>query len=243
MCSYCFDGTSFVPAASAAPLLGLPVAPSLGAGWPTCSALPQLAAAFTSSFTPMPAPRPSPASPVALDPRPLLVYNRRPWLASVALSLQNTFHPRLHPVHCHRGLLLFPPVVNHHRIITREKLGFRQPAQFMAASSTVVSPVSFSCRTPFVVPNWWRVMEEYEVLLSNYTWDLLPCRPGLNVIIDKWIFKHKLHADDIFERYKARWVLCGFTQCPSADYDETFSPVVKVATICTVLTLASRAID
>jgi hypothetical protein len=40
------------------------------------------------------------------------------------------------------------------------------------------------------------------------------------------------------DRYKARWVLRGFTQHPRVDYDETFSPVVKPATVRTVLTLA-----
>jgi hypothetical protein len=40
------------------------------------------------------------------------------------------------------------------------------------------------------------------------------------------------------ERYKARWVLRGFTQRPDVDYDEIFSPVVKPVTVCTVLSLA-----
>ena len=41
--------------------------------------------------------------------------------------------------------------------------------------------------------------------------------------------------------YKARWVVRGFSQRPGVDFGETFSPVVKPATICTVLSLvASR---
>jgi hypothetical protein len=47
-------------------------------------------------------------------------------------------------------------------------------------------------------------MEEYEALLSNGTRDLVPQPPGANVITDKWIFKHKLKADDSLDRYKAR---------------------------------------
>jgi hypothetical protein len=37
----------------------------------------------------------------------------------------------------------------------------------------------------------------------------------------------------------ARWVLQGFTQRLGVDYDETFSPVVKPATVCTVLATAA----
>jgi hypothetical protein len=54
----------------------------------------------------------------------------------------------------------------------------------------------------------------------------------------KWIFKHKFKADGSLERYKAQWVLRGFTQCPGIDFDETFSLIVKLATIRSVLSLA-----
>jgi hypothetical protein len=58
------------------------------------------------------------------------------------------------------------------------------------------------------------------------------------VVTGKWIFRHKLQADGTLDRYKARWVLRGFTQRPGLDYDETFSPVVKPATVRVILSLA-----
>jgi hypothetical protein len=70
--------------------------------------------------------------------------------------------------------------------------------------------------------------DEYEALMSNGTWKLDSRPRGSNVITDKWVFTHNLRADGSFDRYKARWVLRGFTQCPEVDYDKTFNPVVNV---------------
>jgi hypothetical protein len=58
------------------------------------------------------------------------------------------------------------------------------------------------------------------------------------VVTGKWIFRHKLASDGSLDHYKARWVLRGFTQCLEVDYDETFSPVVKFATVRAVLTIS-----
>jgi hypothetical protein len=46
------------------------------------------------------------------------------------------------------------------------------------------------------------------------------------------------HLRWLDDRYKARWVLRGFTQHPGVDYDETFSLVIKFATVRFVLSLA-----
>jgi hypothetical protein len=46
--------------------------------------------------------------------------------------------------------------------------------------------------------------EEYAALMSNGTWDLVPCPRGANVVIDKWIFKYMFKADGTLGRYKAR---------------------------------------
>ena len=119
---------------------------------------------------------------------------------------------------------------------TRGKRGIRMPAVFQAAS---LSPVPRTYRAALADPNWHAAMEaEYSALLANNTWDLLPRPSQANVVTGKWVFKHKFKADGSLERYKARWVLRGFTQRPGIDFAETFSPVVKPATVRTVLSLA-----
>jgi hypothetical protein len=80
--------------------------------------------------------------------------------------------------------------------------------------------------------------EEYTALLTIHTWDLVSRLPGTNVVTGKWLFCHKLSSDGSLDCYKACLVLRGFTQLPEVDYDETFSPIVKFATIHAVLSLA-----
>ncbi|GJS56688.1 ribonuclease H-like domain-containing protein [Tanacetum coccineum] len=52
-----------------------------------------------------------------------------------------------------------------------------------------------------------------------------------------WLFKHKFHADGTLSHYKARLVANDSSQQLGVDFDETFSLVVKLATIRTVLSL------
>jgi hypothetical protein len=134
------------------------------------------------------------------------------------------------------GAVVVPPMVNHHRMTTRGKRGLRFPALFEASA---LSPIPRSYRVALADPHWRAAMEqEYAALVGNNTWDLVPRPPHYNVVTGKWIFKHKFNADGSLERYKARWVLRGFTQRPGIDFSETFSPVVKPATVRTVLSLA-----
>jgi hypothetical protein len=101
------------------------------------------------------------------------------------------------------------------------------------------SPIPSSVRAALTDSNWRAAMEdEHGALMSNGTWDLVPRPQGSNVVTGKWVFMHKFRADGTFDRYKARWFRRGFTQRPGVDYDETFSPVVKPATMRTVLATA-----
>ncbi|KAK4372584.1 hypothetical protein RND71_007968 [Anisodus tanguticus] len=80
--------------------------------------------------------------------------------------------------------------------------------------------------------------DEYNALIDNKTWELVPRPSGINVIRSMWIFAHKENSDGSFARYKVRLVSDGKTQQVGIDCGETFSPVVKPATIHTVLSLA-----
>jgi hypothetical protein len=55
----------------------------------------------------------------------------------------------------------------------------------------------------------------------------------------KWVYKIKYKVDGSIDRYKAHIVAKGFKQHLSIDYDDTFNPVVKPATIHLILSLAT----
>jgi hypothetical protein len=128
-------------------------------------------------------------------------------------------------------------------MITRGKTGFKVVIDRLvltaATSSPMPSLIPSRARAALADPHWRVTMEdEYGAPISNGTWELVPRPQGSNVVTGKWVFMHKLHADGTLDRYKARWVLRDFTQLPGVDYDETFSPVVKLVTFRTVLTTA-----
>lgn len=79
---------------------------------------------------------------------------------------------------------------------------------------------------------------EYSALMKNKTWHLVPRQEGKNIIYCKWVYKVKRKADVSLDRYKARLVTKGFKQRYGIDYEDTFSTVVKAATIRTVLSIA-----
>ncbi|GJW44308.1 ribonuclease H-like domain-containing protein [Tanacetum coccineum] len=104
---------------------------------------------------------------------------------------------------------------------------------------STISPIPKSYPIAFRDPNWYRAMlDEYTALIKNNIWILVPRPPDANIVRSIGLFQHKYNADGTLSRYKARLVANGSTQLPGIDVDETFSLVVKPATIETILSLA-----
>ena len=73
-------------------------------------------------------------------------------------------------------------------------------------------------------------MEEMESLIKNQTQELVnstSLKPPYKPLTGKQVFKVKKGKDSKVLCYKARWVIKGYLQQYSVDYNQTFAIVVK----------------
>jgi hypothetical protein len=117
----------------------------------------------------------------------------------------------------------------------------RPPNCYSPSAFTVIALSELaSYRDAILHPEWQHVMaEEVAALERTGTWDLVPCPPRVCLITCKWVYKVKTHSDGSLEQYKARLVAHSFQQEHDRDYDETFTLVAHMTTICTLLAVAS----
>lgn len=167
----------------------------------------------------------APALPTPLPP-PI------PLLASQTLP-PNTILP---PTNTQPPPIPAPPT---HSMMTRSKSGIVKRRVPLYLHTDVISPLPKSHVQALKDPNWnYAANDEYDAHIKNGTWDLVPRPPATNIIRFMWLFCHKFDADGKLSRYKARLVANEKSQQLGIDCDETISPVVKPATIRTVLDVA-----
>jgi hypothetical protein len=106
------------------------------------------------------------------------------------------------------------------------------PAQrsFLAHITTTYEPNNYSQAMKDAA--WRQAMdEELQALARNKIWRLAELREGKRAIVSKWVHRIKGKQDGTIDRYNARLVAKGFTQVEGIDFQETFSPVVKMTTL------------
>ena len=90
-------------------------------------------------------------------------------------------------------------------------------------------------------PTWLDAMvDEYESIVKNSAWEIVPRPVDKSVVGSRWIYKIKYAADGSIEKYKARFVARGFSQIDGIDYDETFAPVTRYSSIRSILALSAQ---
>jgi hypothetical protein len=88
---------------------------------------------------------------------------------------------------------------------------------------------------------WADVMtEEYQSIIKNDVWEIVPRPNSKDVVSSRWLFKIKHAADGSIKKYKARFVARGFSQKEGIDYEETFAPVARYTSIRTIIALPAK---
>jgi hypothetical protein len=88
---------------------------------------------------------------------------------------------------------------------------------------------------------WANAMtEEYQSIMKNEVWEIVPRPKNKDVVSSRWLFKIKNVVDGSIEKYKARFVARGFSQKESIDYEETFALVARYTSIKTIIALAAK---
>ncbi|MCO5586578.1 hypothetical protein L7F22_040519 [Adiantum nelumboides] len=86
---------------------------------------------------------------------------------------------------------------------------------------------------------WYKAMLfEMDSLEKNHTWDLVDLPKGAKALPCKWVYKKKV-TSDASSKYKASLVAKGYKQEHGVDFDEIFSPGVKLTTLRMVLGLVA----
>ena len=62
----------------------------------------------------------------------------------------------------------------------------------------------------------------------------------MNIVGCKWVFKIKCNASGEIEKYKAQLVAKGYSQIQGVDYDKTYVPVARLASLRMVLAIAAQ---
>ncbi|KAG7568373.1 Reverse transcriptase RNA-dependent DNA polymerase [Arabidopsis thaliana x Arabidopsis arenosa] len=130
---------------------------------------------------------------------------------------------------------------NAHHMMTRAKSGIVKPnPKYILIANKGFPAEPRTIAAALKHPGWTGAMEEeIDTCHETKTWSLEPLPDNANVLGCKWIFKTKIKADGTLDKLRARLVAKGYEQEEGVDFLETFSPVVRTATVRMILHVAT----
>ena len=89
-------------------------------------------------------------------------------------------------------------------------------------------------------PHWLTAMGvEIDQLNKQKTWIIVDLPPNRTALKTRWVYKIKTNKNNKIIKYKARWVVKGFSQIYGIDYEETFANTCRPEVYKMLLYLAA----
>ena len=132
--------------------------------------------------------------------------------------------------------VIFDDVTNETLDICAADLGnIPCPDQYEDVQSPKFAPVK---------PRWTESMRgEHEALIKNETWEYIsrndPKVRGRKPTKSRWVYTIKYNRDGTINRFKSRFVVCGYSQRQGIDYDRAFSSTLRSTSFRTLLAIAA----
>ena len=88
----------------------------------------------------------------------------------------------------------------------------------------------------------WKIacQKEIDTLQKYNTWELVSLSPDINIIESHWAFRVKWDNLGKVNVYKVRLVAQGFSQMPGIDFNQTYSPTIRMTSIRFILAIACQ---
>ena len=184
-----------------------------------------------------PLPDPQPSSPISNVSDPYDLDTPSTFKAVSTPALDEPVHPKYRSI---SDLYSEPPSIYPatNPPSTNNQFSF---ANMIHTAETYREPPTYKAATMSPQAALWKAaMErEYDSLMENRTWILVPPPPGRSIIKCKWVYKIKYTSTGAVDKHKARLVAKGYSQVHGIDYEETFNPVIKHDSVRVLFAIAS----
>merc|ERR1711965_425390 len=86
------------------------------------------------------------------------------------------------------------------------------------------------------------MLKEYTDLVKLGTWETVSRSKipnGRKPLKSRWVYTIKYHRDGTIERFKSRFVVCGYSQIQGKDFERAFSATLRATSFRCLLAIAS----
>lgn len=130
---------------------------------------------------------------LAIPQRRVLSQRQMLLQAVMSLPLHLLYFPRFPLIHASILLNLSNLILSYLHILSNSKCGIQKPNPLYSLISSSISPIPYDPKSTLLDKNWDCAMtKEFDALIKQTTWDLVPCPLDTNVIGCHWIFCHKI---------------------------------------------------